>query len=710
MPGLVSIAVVIPARTALTRVVLGLTALLLAVAGPAAAAGVQTAEPSPASPLTVQLVQLSPSTLPAHGKVVLAGTVTNSSREQWSAINIYPFISYAPITSRDALADAAASDPATEVGSRITTPGDFASIGDLAPGQQTTFRIAVPVAHLQTDGQDGVYWIGVHALGANAQGNDNLADGRARTFIPRVTAKNAHASVAVVIPVREQVRRDDSGRLIGATDWSDSLAPDGRLGRIAGLLSSAGSLPETLLIDPAVLDAVSSLSAGNPPLSLGTSATGPSSTPTPTSTPSRSEVRPNPTDRSNASTWLGEVVTAAREHSALGLGYADPDVSSLARRRPTLLNLAVRLSAQTFSALNIAALPAVAPPDGWLDNGSLSHLQADSVVLVSNHGAPRSRTEWRTGHSQDLVFTDAQASSGGPAPNPALGALALRQRIISDAALNTQNASNGPLVISLPPDWDPGANWQQANFFAGLNVSWLNLVGLDPGSPTTPVLDTPLSYPASERHLEIRQPNVDAAGELVATGRTLSQLLRTTNTVSHDVPGYALDAVSYHARTGQVTARTQTTATDLSLRATMAKVSVLGTAFVTLSGGSGTLAVTLVNGLDKPIRVGIKAHTSTDDVHIEAVQPVTMAAGERTVLRLKANASSIGVTQVTLVPVTANGAAAGTPLTFSLRTSQVGNLIWGVLAAGALLLVILVVRRIRQRLRERSLRRAGNRA
>ncbi len=710
MPGLVSIAVVIPARTTLPRLVLGLTTLLLAFAGPAAALPTHKAAAPAATPLTVQLVQLSPSTLPTHGKVVLAGTVTNSSHEQWSAINVYPFISYSPITTRDQLADAATSDPATEVGSRILTPGDFASIGDLAPGQQTTFRIAIPVAHLQTDGQDGVYWIGVHALGTNSQGSDNLADGRARTFIPRVTAANAQASVALVVPVRQEVRRDAAGRLIGATGWSDSLAPDGRLGRIAGLLSSAGSLAETVLIDPAVLDAVSSLSAGNPPLSLGTSTTGPTSTPTPTSTPSRSEVRPNPTDRTNASTWLGQVITAARDHSALGLGYADPDVSSLARRRPPLLNLAVRLSAQTFAALNIAALPAVAPPDGWLDAKALSHLQAASVVLVSDHGAPRSRTLWRTDHSQDLVLTDSHASSGGPAPNPALGALALRQRIISDAALNSQNAANGPLVVSLPPDWDPGPAWQQSNFFAGLNVSWLNLVGLDPGSAATPVFDGPLSYPASVRRQEIRQLNVAAASSLATTGRTLSQLLRTTNTVGHDVPGNALGAVSYYARDDQAVARNQTTAMDTSLRATMAKVGVLGTAFVTLSGGSGTLAVTLVNGLDKPITVGIKARTSTDDVHIEAIQPVTMAAGERTVLRLKANASSIGVTQVTLIPVTTSGAAAGAPLTFSLRTSQVGNLIWGVLAAGALLLVILVVRRIRQRLRERSQRLAGNRA
>ncbi|MCW2753822.1 MAG: hypothetical protein JWQ32_1233 [Marmoricola sp.] len=722
MPGLVSIARVTRASTSpptrtgssgtgrnprrtpwpVLGLILGLVTLLLPVAGPAAARAGHAAT-TEASPLTVQLISMSPSTLPKRGKVVLQGTVTNSSSEPWTSINVYPFISYTPITARDQLAEAAASDPATEVGNRITTPGDFASIGDLVPGEHTSFRIAVRVADLPTDGQDGVYWIGVHALGTNSAGSDSLADGRARTFIPRVTVANAHASAAIVVPVREEVRRDATGRLVDASGWSDSLAPTGRLGRIAGFLSSAGALSETVLLDPAVLDAVADLSAGNPPLSLGTS-----TKPTSTASPSRSQVRPNLTDQTNAAAWLVQVIAAARAHTALGLGYADPDVSALARHRPTLLKLAARLAAQTFSSLNIPALPAVAPPDGWLDDASLSSIQPETVVLVSDHAAPRTRTIWRTGKSQNLVFTDAKASTGGPGPTDPLAPLALRQQIISDAALSTQDPSGGPLVISLPAGWDPGTDWQQSNFFAGLDVPWLNLVGLDPSAAAgTPTIAAPLGYPTSARRQEVRNANVKVAQSLVTTGNVLNRLLRSTNTVGHAVPGFALDSVSYHARGDQLAARNQAAATNDDLRATMAKVGVLGTDFVTLSGGSGTLAVTLVNGLDQPITVGISARTSTGDVHIEPIKPIKMAAGEHTVLRLRADASSIGVTEVTLVPVTSNGQAAGTPLTFSLRTSQVGNLIWGVLAAGALVLVILVGRRIRQRIRERLLRRAG---
>ena len=72
----------------------------------------------------------------------------------------------------------------------------------------------------------------------------------------------------------------------------------------------------------------------------------------------------------------------------------------------------------------------------------------------------------------------------------------------------------------------------------------------------------------------------------------------------------------------------------------------------------------------------------------------------RPVLRLHARASSIGVHDVTLTPVTADGAELGTPLTFSLRTSQVGTLIWVILVGGSLLLVVMILRRVRRGLRE----------
>jgi hypothetical protein len=678
---------------------------MVALTLPALPSPAVAADDEAPSPLTVTLVQLTPSTIPAKGRVVLSGTVRNDSAELWSAVNVHPFISGAPMTTRDELAAAAASDPALEVGTRLFKDGQFASIGDLLPGQSTPFRISLPVRDLPITGSPGVYWIGVHALGQDAAGRDGVADGRARTFIPLVDAK-AHASVALVVPVRERVRRDRVGKLLDTTDWSTLLGDDGRLERIAALLDSAGGVPATMLVDPAVIDAVASIAADNPELSLGPPPGSPSGPTSPgpggdATRASRAAEELGPTDRANATRWLAQLKSASTLQTVLGLGYADPDTAALARQRPSMVALAAKESATAFHQLGIDAIPTVAPASGWLDDEALPAVPPDTMVLVSDHAAPRTRTHWRTPEGQDLVFSDEQAGDGGPGPTPAFDALAIRQRIVSDAALRALDGARAPMVVDLPPAWDPGPNWQAAEFFSGLALPWLDLVRIDRASPqSTPTFDAALGYPAAERRAEVGPANVSAARSLVSTGSVLGQLLRSTNDARHGLTGIALEAVSSHARRDPARARAEVLATNTAMRARLAKVSVIGTDFVTLSGGSGTLTVTLVNDLDQPVTVGIEPRSSSPDVRIHTPKPLEMAPGQRTVLRLKATASTIGVHEVTLTPVTTEGTELGTPLTFSLRTSQVGRLIWGVLVGGAGLLFVMILRRILRGLRE----------
>jgi hypothetical protein len=354
-----------------------------------------------------------------------------------------------------------------------------------------------------------------------------------------------------------------------------------------------------------------------------------------------------------------------------------------------------------FKRLGVEATPTVAPASGWLDDQALGSLATDTMVLVSDHAAPRTRTHWRTPEGQDLVFTDEQAAAGGPGPTAPLDALALRQRIVADAALRAQEGSTSPMVVEVPDEWDPGPNWQTADFLEGLNLPWLDLVPITRApADTTPTFDAALGYPTAERRAEIGLANVSASRALVTTATVTGQLLRSTNDVQHALTGIALEAVSYHARRDPVNARNQVLAANATMRDRLARVSVVGTDLSTLSGGSGTLTVTLVNGLDQPITVGIQPRTNSPDVRIEAPKPLDLAPGQRTVLRLRATASSIGVHEVTLTPVTADGSELGTPLVFTLRTSQVGRLIWAVLIGGGGLLFVMILRRIRRGLRE----------
>jgi len=106
----------------LRRVVAAVCAAL--AAGTVLTAGPSTAaEGDEASPLTVTLARLTPSTIPSKGRIVLAGSVRNDSDELWSAINVHPVVSATPMTDREQLAAAAASDPAVEIGTRLTEIG-----------------------------------------------------------------------------------------------------------------------------------------------------------------------------------------------------------------------------------------------------------------------------------------------------------------------------------------------------------------------------------------------------------------------------------------------------------------------------------------------------------------------------------------------------------------------------------------------------------
>ncbi len=224
------------------------------------------------TPLSVTLTAMTPSEIPRKGAITLRGVVTNASEEEWTDINVFPFIAQEPITTRDELAEAAETAPETTVGDRLTDPGTYETVEELAPGDSAPFTLRMPVSSLNISGDPGVYWVGVHALGTSSDGRDANADGRARTFIPLVppqVARKRTVPVSVVLPLRDRARRDADGSLNGPTRWVNLTRPDGRLTRLADFGASAGSAPVSWLVDVAVLDALSDFANGNPPLSLG---------------------------------------------------------------------------------------------------------------------------------------------------------------------------------------------------------------------------------------------------------------------------------------------------------------------------------------------------------------------------------------------------------------------------------------------------------
>ena len=682
------------------------------------------------TPLSVTLTAMTPSEIPRKGAITLTGVVTNESEEEWTDINVFPFIAQDPITSRDELAEAAETAPDTAVGDRLTDPGTYETVDELAPGDSAPFTLRMPVSSLLISGDPGVYWIGVHALGTSSDGRDSSADGRARTFIPLVppqVARRRTVPVSVVLPLRDRARRDADGSLNGPTRWVNLTRPDGRLTRLADFGASAGSAPVTWLVDVAVLDALSDFANGNPPLSLGPAqradpgrdsdapggsdpnpedgdsqeSNGPSPSPEPHTAPDSPDAATRERTRSVLETFL----SSTRKDPVLRVGYADPDVAALARLGPNLLLRSDDLAARRMVAWGLNGRPAVAPRNGYFDTDLLTEIPRDSLMLLTDRGRLQTPVLSNLPSGQQLLMSDERVATGGPAPIAARDPLALRQRVLSEAALEATKGDETPrpVVLDIPATWNPGPHWRAADFFDGLQTSWLRLAPL-PTSNTIPTYDGELAYGSEQRAKELGRSNVDATRTLTHTSGVLGRLLANDNSVTERLTGAALQASSLSARPTPRLAANLVLELNATTRAQMDAVEVTGSDFVTLSGGTGSLTVTLANGLKQPITVGLRARADSRTVKVATPDPVSMQPGQRTTIRLQVS-SGVGVHDVTIFPVTTAGETTGTPLTFSLRTSQVGRLIWYILAAGGTLLVVMIVRRIVLRLRGHQWRR-----
>jgi Family of unknown function (DUF6049) len=701
-----------------------------------AAPSTAAAAPGGRTPLRVSLQSVTPAVIPRSGAVTLTGVVTNRSKETWTDLKVYLLTSSDPIRSRSELAGQAASGAAAEVGNRVTGTGLYDVVGDLAPGRSAPYRVSVPRAQLGISGDPGVYWVGVHVLGAVDGVRDRLADGRARTFMPLMPATVAAPTrLALVVPLEQAVHRGADTRLLQLRSWQRMLRAGGRLNRLLAL-SGRADQPLTWLVDPAVLDAARSVAGGNPGLDEGpdptadggSGAASPSASSSPSAGRSDSDgtgdsggtgtagsgdqAAPGPSPAAVAArAWLTEFRSQAGRHTVSALPYGDLDVASaLSSELPHLYPQATALSRNTLADLGVPdAGPVVSPRNGYLPQTVLRRLSPDSTAILDSRAVPGAPGPVLEGSGRaPVVLADAAAGGGGPRPNPRYTALAVRQRLLSEAALHALSSDRGqPLVVSTPRGWDPGPAWSRADFFAALHQPWLRLVDL-PGVVSGPAaagsagaVRTTAAFARPDRAPRVPVENLLATEDLVLTGRAYAGLLSANDTVEDALARTAMLASSENARRDPVRPRVQAIRTADFVRNRMSKVRLEGPPFVMMSGESGPILVTLVNGLDQPVTVGVRTQTSSSDLSIAEIDPVTLGPGRRTALRLHATSHDIGVHPVTLEVTTADGTPLGSRAQLTVRTSHVSTVIWLIMGVGGgvlfLAIAVRLVRRIRRR-------------
>ena len=672
------------------------------------------------APLAVSIESLTPSTLPRRGDVTVTGEITNRSDSTWTDLNVYLFASAEPMTTSEELEEANATDETLEVGARLTAPGLYDEVDDLEPGESASYSLSVPRSELPMT-QPGVYWLGVHVLGTNEEGRLDGADGRARTFIASVPPSTRRTSLSLVVPLRGAVRRTPEGRLANIGAWNRRLADDGRLSRLLDLVDSGSDVPVTWVVDPAVLEAARSVAEGNPTFDVAPTDEGPgqdasespgsvvTESPGPadpddgeTDEPSE-EVSELAAESQDAAAWLQNFGEVTAEQTVLTVPYGDVDVAALLRGDfAETYERAIELSVRLMDGLGLDATPVVAPADGLFPNLGLDKLDPGITLLLSERAVPADATKVRLRQGTEAVLTSDVARVGGPTPTPPFDALALRQRILGEAAVHGLTGADRPLVVSVPEQWDPGEDWRAASFFEGLDVPWVRQVDVPFAQAISDPVDHDgqLTYSRAVRRREIPVANILATQELDAAGTALANLLTRNDTVDEQVGGAAMLGSSTNARRHPARARLMTRRISEEVHGRLGQVYVESSALVTMSSETGNFSVTVVNGLEEPVTVGLEAETGTDELEIRSPDLVSLGPGQRASVRLAVTSTGTGVHSVRISPTTREGLPLGQSTKVKVRSSQVGLVIWLIMGTGAAVFVAAIVARILRRVRK----------
>jgi hypothetical protein len=690
--------------------------LLVALTGlvPVPAQAVRRAEEQ--TPLTVTLSSMSPSSItPRKGGIVtLTGTVTNADDQTWHDITVYPFVSATPMTTTAELAEAADTDESVEVGGRILfQEADYARVGDIEPGATVRFTINLPRDDIKVTAP-GVYWFGVHAL----DGADSVADGRARTFLPVVPVRTAPVRAAVLVPLRVHVTRNPDGSVASLGSWQRLLRAAGRLGRARSLGTAPGGRNLSWLVDPALLDALQQLAAGNPERDIspteqpsdgsGDGDGSASASPTPTPTPSASAspgTKPDPQTQAVAalaSDWLEAMVPVLKSSEVLALPYGDLDLSAAATHDKDVYETARTRSIAFFEALGVTARQVNAPARGVVSSDGLTMTDTATPMVLSDTAMPDD-LGWGTEESPSVVsaggwriaVSSSEAASGGPGPGNPQADVALRQRILAEAAVRAISPSRTPLVVTLPERWRPD---DPVGFATGLLQPWLQVSGLSTATAgqVAPEVDSKdLTYSASAERSEVPGDRFASAEALMRTGRSLQRVLTRNDTVASEVVDEALTDLGYNARRS---VSDSAAASRGWMQTQLGQIQVQGPAGVTLSGGSGRFAATVVNALEEPVTVRLRAETGPG-ISVSAPKSVEIAPASRVTVLLDASDAQAGVHNVDLVVVDSDDERLGSSAQVPIRAAQVSKIIWLFLGVGGALLfgaiAVRLVRRVR---------------
>jgi hypothetical protein len=330
----------------------------------------------------------------------------------------------------------------------------------------------------------------------------------------------------------------------------------------------------------------------------------------------------------------------------------------------------------------------------------VDQLRRSTEVLLDDTGvtSPAPTAGTIDGHS--VVFAASSVSDGGPGPIDPTSNLALRQRILADAAVRFLDQQE-PLVVRIPE----GLKQPRPSFFTGLDVPWLRVTTV---TDATAGLDTqidPDSLEPPDPDASQLGPRVYAsATQALDEGGTLQSVIPGNKTLRRKLFTEVAGNASYSAAEDRFGALARMESTSTWVSDNLQGITVAAPGSVTLASTSGRFSAVVSNTLDVPVTVKVRA-VSDPAIHVTDSGPLQLAPHGQTNVLLKATTQVPGVHTVTLELTNQAGEALGTPGStdpFPMRAVQVSRLIWVIIGAGVALLFAAIVVRLTRRLLHRG--------
>jgi Family of unknown function (DUF6049) len=722
----------VPGSLIRATVTVALLAAVIAVAGgcllataPAAHAG-ETRRLAPLSSASVAINSVSPQVARPGGTVTVSGTVTNKSRRTLSGLSIQLRSSAAQLNARDDLTSYANGtlDADTPVGTPVlVTEG-------LSSGATAQWRVSLPVTAI------GISAFGVYPLAAQAVDAVGLPVGTARTFLPfwpggAASGLSQRLKVAWVWPLLNAPLQGICPQLT-SNSLAGSIAPGGRLGTLLATGSAyAASAGLTWAVDPGLLQSAATMTH---PYRVGGTAACSGGTihrASPAAAQWLSAVRAASSSQQMFTTPYDDVDVAALSHQGL-----DSGLTSAYHQSQVAASSLLGTSSATGSSAGRGAASAMSgsiawPADGLADSSVLANLAVNgiSTVVLSSDEMPApsgtfipddavASTPTATGTTMKVLLADSAITGVlGSATSAPGSSFAVSQRFLAETAMIAAESPGlaRSVVVAPPREWDPSAALagQLLSESETASAPWLapgTLAALA-SSPVSTVQAGRL--PPPDNHVSLGELNgfyLKQVGALDSQVRVYKSILFQPKApylsqLNEGVAATESSAWRGSAAAGAAGVTMLDRVTDY-LTGAFRKVQIVNSARATLVGSSGTLPVSIVNGLPQSIQVRLEATVPPDGrLTVTGETPpglITVGAGQTVTARLSVRSTAIGDTTIGLRLLGKDGKPLpSAPVSLSVQSTQFGSTLLVIIyvALGVFVLTA-IARAIRRALRD----------